>query len=205
MGRGVFSPPSSGLYISTLLRPSVALPSISLITASAAVAVADSIEELTGVSPEIKWVNDLQLEGKKLCGILTEASIEGESGMLQYVVCGIGINIKTPPEGYPRELCGIATALSEHMKSVPLRGRLASAVLNNLEARYQQLARSEIRSMIEAYRRRLSTLGKTVEVTRPRGSFTARAVDIDDYVHLIVERPDGSRELLSAGEISVKG
>lgn len=205
MGRSFFSPPSSGLYISTLLRPSTDFPSISLITASAAVAVADSIEEVTGVSPEIKWVNDLQLEGKKLCGILTEASVEGESGMLQYAVCGIGINIKTPPEGYPSELRGIATSLSEHMKAVPLRAKLASAVLNNLETRYQQLAHSDIQGMIKAYRRRLSTLGKTVEVKRPRGRFTARALDIDDNVHLIVERSDGSRELLSAGEISIKG
>ena len=112
MGRSFCSPSGTGLYFSLLLRPKVPAAEAMSITACAAVAVSRTIEELTGRSTRIKWVNDILIGQKKVCGILTEAGIDAETGMLRYAVIGVGINVREPEGGFPPEIAGIAGAVT---------------------------------------------------------------------------------------------
>ena len=93
LGRSFFSPEEKGIYMSILLRPDISLERAVLITSMAAVAVAEAIEQVSGIQTKIKWVNDIFLNKKKVCGILTEAGIDAETGTLEYAVLGIGVNV----------------------------------------------------------------------------------------------------------------
>ena len=108
MGRGFFSPEGSGLYMSVLYRPSSPVSDAVRITACAAVAVAGTIEELSGRPAQIKWVNDVLVDGKKVCGILTEAALDCESGVFRYLIVGVGVNTAAPDGDYPEALRGVA-------------------------------------------------------------------------------------------------
>lgn len=111
LGRSFFSPAGCGLYMSIVLRPTIEASQAVLLTTAAAVAVCEAVEALTGQSPQIKWVNDVFLHGKKICGILTEAAFGAENDRLEYAVAGIGINVHTPPDGWPPELADIVGAV----------------------------------------------------------------------------------------------
>src|SRR5699024_2888066 len=102
MGRTFYSPGGVGVYLSVFLRPKLPVSSVQLITLVAALAVTDMIESLCGLEAQIKWVNDVFIDGKKACGILTEASITGENGALDYAVIGIGVNVST--RDFPEEV-----------------------------------------------------------------------------------------------------
>ena len=110
LGRHFTSPPGTGIYFSLLLRPHCTAEKSLFITTTAAVAVCEAIEQVTGLNPQIKWVNDIYLNEKKVCGILTEASVDFENGGLNWAVLGIGINIAVPKEGFPEEIRSIAGA-----------------------------------------------------------------------------------------------
>lgn len=99
-----FSPPDSGLYLSFLLRPDLSARDALSLTTCAAASVALAIEECAGVDAKIKWVNDVFCHGKKVCGILTEAALDLETGGLQYAIVGIGVNLFPPKGGFPPEL-----------------------------------------------------------------------------------------------------
>ena len=107
-GRSFYSPPDSGIYLSGLLRPALQAVDATSITACAAVAVAETIESLAPVKAEIKWVNDIYVDRRKVCGILTEASLDCESGQVNYLIVGIGINTRVPASDFPEELRSIA-------------------------------------------------------------------------------------------------
>ena len=113
LGRTFYSPAGHGAYFSLLLRPGVKPGDATLITSAAAVATARAIEDVTGACVGIKWVNDLFLDGRKVCGILTEATFGMESGLVESAVLGIGVNITTPENGYPDELEGVAASLKD--------------------------------------------------------------------------------------------
>ena len=113
LGRSFYSPRGHGVYFSILLRPGVKAEDTTLITSAAAVAAARAIESVFGVHVGIKWVNDLMLNGKKVCGILTEATFGAGSSVAESAILGIGINISTPAAGFPGELAGVAAALTD--------------------------------------------------------------------------------------------
>lgn len=196
-GRNFFSPPDSGLYMTLLLRPDFPAADAAMLTSLTAVAVAEAIETLSPVSVGIKWVNDLFAGGKKLCGILTEASMDMESGMLEYMVVGIGVNVGKI--NFPPELCDIATSIENETSQPVRRSALAAAILNRMETRLAD--RSD--SFLEESRRRSIVLGKTVTVTQGNLSYPAQAVGIDDQGRLVVQTAGGIRHL-GSGEISVK-
>ena len=108
LGRHFTSPPGTGIYFSLLLRPHCTAEKSLFITTTAAVAVCEAIEQVTGLNPQIKWVNDVYLNEKKVCGILTEASVDFENGGLNWAVLGIGINIAVPEDGFPEEIRSIS-------------------------------------------------------------------------------------------------
>lgn len=199
MGRSFFSPPGAGLYLSMVLHPAIRGEDCALLTTYAAVAVAEAIEELTGARAEIKWVNDVYLGGKKLCGILTEASVDFESGGFAYAVVGIGINVRKT--ALPEALVPIVTDLETETGVRVDRNRLAAALLRRF-AEIDTVLRDG--SYIDRYRERCFVLGKDVLVTRGAEQFTAHAVDINDRGELLVETGDGSLRYLNSGEVSVK-
>lgn len=202
LGRTFSSPAGTGLYLSMLLHPQLPLDRLNLLTIAAAVAVCDAIEQTAGFSPEIKWVNDVLMHGKKLCGILTEATIEGETGAIGAVVVGIGINLRDNP-AWPEEVRTVAGSLAD-FGTPPRRAVLAAAVLEQFEHAYQLLESGDSAVLLERYRRRLCCIGKAVTVMTPAAKYEAICTGLDENGHLLVQDAQCTAHTLSSGEISIR-
>lgn len=199
-GRSFFSPRGAGLYMSILLRPDCSAADAALLTSAAAVAVCEAIESVCGLEPKIKWVNDIFLGGKKVCGILTEAAIGLESGMPDYAVVGIGLNVYPPEGGYPPQIEQIAGYISgERVEG--LKNRLAAAILEKF-SRY--CSDPAARGFTAGYERRCFVIGKRVTVISPGGEREALALGVEGDCRLLVRYDDGSEQALGSGEISIK-
>lgn len=198
-GRGTrsraFFSPQGGVYMSILLRPREA--DGCLITSCAAVAVARAIERLCPLKVQIKWVNDLYVGGRKLCGILTEAGFTPEGG-IDYVVLGIGVNVAAVP--FPPEITAIATSLGNEGCAVD-RAALIAAILEEWEIAYATIGSGDF---LAESRARSCVLGQRVTVTRGNERFTATARDINDRGHLVVETDYGETLALLSGEVSIR-
>lgn len=201
MGRSFASAPGLGIYLSMLLRPSAEAECVQSLTAGTAVAVCRAVERVCGVAPGIKWINDLFLKGKKICGILCESSVKDEKA--EYVVLGIGLNVITRPQDFPEELRGTAGSLYSQTGIVYERGKLISAMISELSAMYEAW-KTDPRALLDDYRRRCIVLGKTVEVSPVTGGvFTAAAEEISDDFGLVLRLPDGSVRTVHSGEVSI--
>lgn len=201
-GRNFHSPSDSGIYMSILLRPSFSVMTASLLTSAAVTAVAEAIEAVADVKADIKWVNDILIRGKKICGILTEASLSLENNGLDYVIVGIGINVKDPEDGFPQEIEAVAGSIfGKNTCNGDVRNRLVAEVLKRLIDYYRHL---EEKTFWENYKKRLFFLGKEITVISATESKTARALDITENCRLIVRYGDGSVKELDNGEISIK-
>lgn len=201
-GHSFYSPPG-GLYMSILLRPEIGARQAVGLTAMAAVAAARAAERLCGVPITIKWVNDLWKNGKKVCGILTEAALDLESGMLDYAVLGLGFNVAAPADGWPEDLRDVAGALYDGSPAPGARAALAAAFLNAFWPLYRAGPRS---GYLDEYRRRQVLTGQRVLVTPRRGTPRAAQVQgIDDECKLVVRFDGESRPAaLNSGEVSVR-
>lgn len=202
LGRSFSSPAGTGVYMTILLHPELPTDRIQFITIAAAVAVAGAIEETSGFKPEIKWVNDVLKNGRKLCGILTEATIEGESGTISSVVVGIGINLIPNPE-WPDEVKAVAGALSE-FGTVPRRAALIAEVLSGFERAYLQLMEGGSDKLLESYRARLCCIGRKITVISGGEQYSAECTGLNENGHLLVRDSDGSQRELTSGEISIR-
>jgi BirA family transcriptional regulator, biotin operon repressor / biotin---[acetyl-CoA-carboxylase] ligase len=200
MGRTFYSPVSSGIYFSIILRPTLNLEDSLLITTAAAVAVSEAIEAVTGVTASIKWVNDIFSNGKKVCGILTEASLSFENGGLEYAVVGIGINIET--KDFPAEIQQIAGSLYINKpENTPVSSILIANVLNNLAQRMNSLTDKHY---LEEYKKRSFLIGRDILVIKGTKTLPAKAIDIDEKARLVVEYEGNIIEALNSGEVSVR-
>lgn len=199
LGRSFYSPSATGIYVTVILRPTLSLEQSTLATSAAAVATARAIEKVTSISVRIKWVNDLYLNGKKLCGILAESALLPGGG-LDYLVVGIGVNVST--DSFPPELSGIATSLAAAGGEEIDCNRLIAAILDEFR---QVCTELETREYLEEYKARSCVLGKSVQLVRGEETQEAFALDIDRDAHLIVRLPDGGIRTVSSGEISLKG
>lgn len=167
MGRGrysrnFFSPSGGGVYMSIVLRPeAMHFKNPSAVTAFAAVSVCEAIESISAKAPKIKWVNDIFIDGKKVCGILTEAVTDFESGGLDWVVLGIGINVYTPTEDFPSDLQPLATSIYLDEKMPGVRNRLSAEIINRILGFETLPSETEI---FEKYKKRLMMLGKEITV-----------------------------------------
>lgn len=201
LGRSFYSPADTGIYLSLLLRPVGATPGQAIkVTTMAAVAACEAIEEVSGKEAQIKWVNDIFMDGKKVSGILTEASFGLENDRLEYVVMGIGINAYPPREGFPEEIEQIAGAVLPARKSDG-KNRIAAGFLNYFMHYYTA---KETAEYVDKYRSRSLAVGKDIYVVSPTGREKAHALDVDEECRLIVQYPDGRTEQLSSGEISIR-
>lgn len=199
LSRPFYSPAGAGIYMSLLLRPKLPLEQSVLITSCAAVAVAQAVENITGAETKIKWVNDVFAGGKKLCGILTEAGMDFESGTLDYAVVGMGINVTN--RAFPEELKDIATSIEMECEKDYSRNRLVAEVLNVFEPLYEKLSE---KTFLEDYIRRSNIIGKEVTVYEGTSFYPATAVAIDETARLIVRTSDGTEKALNSGEVSVR-
>lgn len=205
LGRSFYSPEGTGLYLSVLLHPALEARQAPLLTAAAAVAAARAAETLCGEPVQIKWVNDLLLHGKKVCGILTEASMDLEGGGLEYVVVGVGFDLCVPAGGWPAELAQTAGSLLTGAAPPPgARSALAAEFLKHFWPMYRALPSCDF---LEGYRSRQAAVGRTVEVLRPGMPIRqAAALEVDDACRLVVRYLDGPRETaaLNSGELRIK-
>ncbi len=198
LGRSFFSPEHTGIYMTCILRPDCEPERASMLTSLAAVAVAEAIENTVEANVRIKWVNDLYLNDRKICGILSEAGLGMEAGRLEYAVVGIGINVKKTV--FPPELQEIAGSIGNETGTEPDRNRLIAEILNRMEARMEEL---ETGRFLEESRRRSNVIGRTVTVLEGGRQYPARAVGIDDMGRLLIETEQGTT-CLNFGEVSLK-
>lgn len=207
MDRSFQSPRGRGIYLSVLLRPQLPPDRLPPVTALAGVAVCAAVERVCGARPGLKWPNDPVLDGKKLCGILTEVSLEAETGRLQSLVLGIGINVAQRPEDFSPEVREMATSLLQALGRPVSRPQLTAALLEELDRAYAALRAGDLTEYLAAYRRRCVNLGKTVQLIPFGGGAreTAQAVDIDQEFSLVVQGEDGRERTVRSGEVSVRG
>ena len=203
LGRRFESPCRKGVYLSLILRPALSAADAQSVTISAAVAVARAVKALCGLELGIKWVNDLYYQGRKVCGILTEAALDLESGMLDYAVLGLGFNVAAPADGWPEDLRDVAGALYDGSPAPGARAALAAAFLNAFWPLYRAGPRS---GYLDEYCRRQALTGQRVLVTPRRGTPRAAQVQgIDDECKLVVRFDGESRPAaLNSGEVSVR-
>lgn len=204
-GRSFSSGAGRGVYLSALLRPKLPPERLLPLTALGAVAACDAIERTSGVRPQIKWTNDLVLNGKKLSGTLTELSLEGETGALDYAVIGIGINCGNTREDFPPELRETATSIFLETGKRVCRAALAAALVEELDRLYAALQSGATADYLTAYRRDCLTLGREVQLLWRDTRERVTALDVDDQFGLIVRHEDGTVETVRTGEVSVRG
>ena len=201
LGRTFLSPKGTGLYISVLLRPKFSAEESLCVTTAAAVAVAEAIDRVTGQYAQIKWVNDVYVKGRKVCGILTEASVDFENSGLNYAIVGIGINIQEPVGGFAPEIRDVAGALYSGEVPSGVRTRLAAELLNSFFGFYDHLTQ---RTFMEAYRQRSLLTGMEVTFTQGETVQEGLVLGVDDEARLQVKLPSGEVKLFSAGEVNIK-
>jgi len=198
LGRKWLAPPVTSLLLSLLFRPNLAPSQAQRLTMTCSLAIANAIEGLTGLSVGLKWPNDIFICGKKAGGILTESGMTG--GCLDYVVVGVGLNVNLAVSALP-ELSGIATSLSQELGREVSRLELLWRILEGIEARYGSLRSGE--SPHEEWVARLINLGRQVQVTTSQGVLVGWAEGVDADGALILRDPDGQRERILAGDVTL--
>lgn len=201
-GRGWESPKGKNVYFTLLLRPNIKPDRASMLTLVMALAVAQGIERTCQLSPQIKWPNDIVLNGKKICGILTEMSLELES--IAYVVIGVGINVEL--QNFSDQVRATATCLREAIVTSVNRAKLIAEILKSFEELCACFLKTCDMSILrEDYITRLVNQDRQVRVLDPKGEYIGTARGINDRGELLVELEDGRMEVVYAGEVSVRG
>lgn len=206
LGRSFFSPEGKGIYMSFIVRPDYNISKSLLTTTAAAVAVCLALKEACGEEAQIKWVNDIYLGGRKVCGILTEAMTNFETGQIDAIIIGIGVNCSTRDDEFPEDIRQTAGALSAPVS----RNKLAAFIINHLRHILNHIGEGPYPVFMDEYRRRSMVLRKDIKVFN---NFTnsgsdeylkAKAIDISDDGGLIVIYEDGRKDTLTTGEISIR-
>lgn len=201
LGRSFSSPIQGGLYMSVVLRPRLEAALATDVTTAAAVAVCRTVERVSEARPQIKWVNDVFLRNKKICGILTEAVTDVETGMIDSLIVGIGVNVSTPEEDFPEEVRQVAGSVFTPSEEPVSRNQIAAGILNELLSLCEGLGTHR---HMEEYRKRCLTLGKKVSFQKDGRTWMGTAEGIQDNGALEVCLDGGERIVLQSGEVSVR-
>lgn len=206
-GRSWQSLSGTALSFTILLRPDFAPDKASMITLVMALGVAEAVEEMTGAGAGIKWPNDIVMNRKKICGMLTEMTMTPEMDEIQYVVVGAGINVNNAgPEEFHEEVRPTATSLRIETGRQFNRAELLNRVLLRFEENYDVFLKTlDLSGLRERYQSHLLNMGAQVRVLDPAGEFTGVSQGIDDRGELIVVKENGERIPVYAGEVSVRG
>lgn len=192
-GKSFYSPALTGIYMSFVTHPMTALQNAVTATTAAAVAVCRAVERLTDKKPKIKWVNDVYLDGKKICGILTEAVSDFETQTVNSVIIGIGMNIKTID--FPDDVEN-ASCLGANVR----RADLIAAIADEL----YRINSSEYNDFIDYYRSHSMIIGEKINFIKNGRITPAAAIEIDETGGLVVQLESGERTTLRSGEISIR-
>ena len=203
-GRSFASPRGVGVYLSVLLRPDLPPTQVGHVTAMVAVAGCNAVEQVTGLRPSIKWTNDLILGEKKLSGILTEMSVEWESGALEYLVMGIGINCNHRDEDFPEDVRSKAASLRQALGTSIDRNQLAAALITEMHKLSLGIL-SEKKQWIARYAEDCITIGRQVQIIRGEHTRLATATGLDENGALLVRYDTGETGVVFSGEVSVRG
>lgn len=206
-GRSWESPAGSSIYFTIVLRPEFAPDKASMVTLVMALSVAEAIQEVTGLATGIKWPNDIVVNGKKVVGILTELSMTPEMNEIQFLVAGVGVNVNQDSlEEFPEEIRETATSLKMESGHRIARAVLLERILARFEADYEAFEQTlDLSGLKERYEAHLAGRNAGVRVLDPAGEYTGVSRGITETGELIVERDDGERVLVYAGEVSVRG
>ncbi len=201
-GRQWLSPPHGGVYFSCVLRPEIAPTEIAKITLLAAVAVARSIRDVTGASAMIKWPNDILVNDKKVCGILTE--MKAEQDAVDFVVVGIGINVNTPLKYLPKGASSLIAEIGGRAGEEKLsRIEVVRNVLEKLEEEYLKLKKHGFKPIIEDWKHFSAMIGSRVKVTLPNRTFEGLVHNLDSSGELVIRRDTGVLEKISSGDVVI--
>lgn len=192
-GKSFYSPPLTGIYMTLVTHPMSRLANAVTATTAASVAVCRAVEELTQLKPKIKWVNDVYLDGKKICGILTEAITDFETQTVSSVIIGIGMNIKTID--FPSEVEN-AASLNVNISRV----KLIACIANHLN----RILCCDYSEFITYYRSHSMIIGEQIHFIKNAKVTPATAMDIDDTGGLVVRLENGEITTLRSGEISIR-
>lgn len=197
LGRSFYSPEDSGLYLSLIVRPKFTFDDAFLITPCTAVAVADVLKEKYNKNPQIKWVNDIYINSRKVCGILTESSF-AKDGFTEWAVIGIGINLTAPKNGFPDEISSIASGVFTTSEQNPAREQITAQIISSVIRLYKMLPDT---SFIEAYKEMSFLKQKMVFL---QSGESVKVLGISDRCGLIIQHSDGKVETLTSSDVSVK-
>lgn len=201
MGRSFFSPDKVGMYMSIILKKDIQAAHALEITCAAAVAISRTIEAFTKKDVRIKWVNDIYIDMKKVCGILTEASINVKTGKLNYAVLGVGANLFAPEKGFPDDIGDIASSIFDFDYDEETKASFISAFTDEFISVYPDIGQN---MLVDEYRSRSIMPEREIFVLRGDERIHAKALDIEDDYSLLVEYDDGKREALRSGDVSIK-
>ena len=202
MGRTFQSPEGKGVYLSVILRPNCQPRDLMHLTCAAGVAMMEAVEKVSAIRPQVKWINDLVVNGKKLGGILTEMSVD--KGLVDYAIIGIGINCLQKSGDFHPEIAGLATSLSLAAGSDILPEKLAAAMIESLW-NMSRILFSDKKQIMSVYKKNCITLGKEIQVIQSNRILPGKAIDLDEDGGLLVIYADGSSQTVSSGEVSVRG
>lgn len=200
-GNTFHSPKNDGIYLSVILRPNCTPLELSHLTCAVGCAVCNAIEDVTTVRPQLKWINDIVADGKKLGGILTELSLSSE-GKVTYAVIGIGINCNQ--SSFPQEIAGIATSLSLILNRSVHRAELIAAIIDKIYHMQLHLF-TDIQQIMTQYRKDCITIGKEILIQKGDESIQATALDVLDDGILVVRYKDGQIGHVNSGMVHVRG
>jgi BirA family biotin operon repressor/biotin-[acetyl-CoA-carboxylase] ligase len=201
VGRGWFSP-RGGVWFSTILRPKVSPEDALKLTLTTAVAVARVIRKTLRLNSEIKWPNDVLIEGKKVCGILTEMSTSGK--VVDFVILGVGINANVNIDSFPAHLRNSVTSLKKELRQEVPRERFLQALLEEFELYYKMFTRNEFDLILEEWRDLAKFLGSYVEIVSCGEKLVGLAVDVDQSGALLIKTRDGNVRRVVSGDVSLQ-
>ena len=201
LGRSFSSPANMGLYLSVILRPDCSPSELMHLTCAAGVAACEAVEKATGIAAKIKWTNDLILGKLKLGGILTELSIDPVSQKVAWVVVGIGINCCQEKHHFPADIRHMACSLGMNWQDVP---GLAANLIRSLHKMDATLL-TEKAEIMKTFTEKCVTIGSEISVVRGENIRHGKAIDLDEDGGLMVAYPDGTSEVVTSGEVSIRG
>jgi BirA family transcriptional regulator, biotin operon repressor / biotin---[acetyl-CoA-carboxylase] ligase len=202
LGRKWVSPARKGLWFSILLRPDLRPQETTQLTVASAIALLRAIHDETGLSPEIKWPNDILIGGKKVAGILTE--LNAELDKVRYIILGVGINVNLDANEFPAELKKTATSLKIETGETISRAELAAAILRELDEDYSRICSGKFEDVADEWEENCATMGKNVVVQIGERKIHGRAESLDDDGALLLRTEHGHLERISGGDVTLE-
>ena len=202
-GRNFSSPKDAGIYLSILMRPNCTPQECTSLTPWTAVAITRAIFHLINIAPSIKWVNDLYMNNKKICGILTELSMDNENKKVSHVVIGVGVNVNESSIDFPLDLRDIATSIYAETNQKINRSKLAFAIIKELDHMIANWPEAKD-EYLNAYREYNLTTKSQISIVSGDTLIPVTPLNINDDFSLQVRHQDGKLENLSSGEVSIR-